>query len=753
MTVSHQPETYRPMLQRPLSRVLSRLLGSTRNALMLGMAMTGVAHAADSSAPVVPADGAQVQQLVEVEVRADLAKSAQTQAFTQSDLNVMQPRSVIGLDYISNHVAATSDYATTASIAPAVSNVSPAGPGLGESKQMTLRGFNDSQYNVTYDGIPFSDNNDFSHHTSSYFPAKVLGQIVIDRGPGGASQLGQATFGGTVALFSKDATNHFSFIPTVSVGSYGTTLTHLELNSGRIDSLHGGKLIASAQYNNTDTAQTYSPMNRKTGYIKYVQPVGNSTEVTFLSNYNYIRFNKPNKGSLTTSEIATLGRNYGLSNDPTSADYYNYNYQTKETDLEYLGVSSQLSEYWHLDDKFYTYAYANTSHEKAFQGTVTSADAMGGYIKINNYRAWGNTFRLSHRDDAGELRLGGWYEWLNNDRSSKAIDYANGEQLNLKPGKTALSAYKYLMHDSIYTTQLYAEYAWNASDNLVIMPGVKYFNARRTIDAPSNQTTRQPLNYGQSWDKVLGYLSANYRLSDSWSAYAQAAQGFLTPNLNQFYVVNPAANKAQPQQTMNYQLGTVYKTDRFDADMDVYYIDYQNFPITQVDPVTNEDIYILARGAQMSGIEAEATYYVGSGLSVFANGSLSRATFKRSGLDIPNVPGGTAALGGIYEQNGFFASLSEKYVGAQKVYNGSFNPDVHDSVTDSGRSGGFWRAAMSIGYGQNLSGMAIKSYKLRLQVDNLFDARQNVADSIKGGSIYNLVLPGRSWFASVSMAF
>lgn len=752
MIVSHQPEAHRSMLQRPLSRALSLLLGSTRRALMLGLAVTGAAHAADGPAPVVPAAGAKVQQLVEVEVRADVTKSAQTQAFTQSDLDVLQPRSVIGLDYISNHVAATSDYATIASIAPAVSNVSPAGPGLGESKQMTLRGFNDSQYNVTYDGIPFADNNDFSHHTSSYFPAKVLGQIVIDRGPGGASQLGQATFGGTVALSSKDASNHFSFIPTISVGSYGTTLTHLELNSGRLDSLHGAKLIVSAQYNDTNTAQTYSPMSRKTGYIKYVQPVGNSTEVTFLSNYNYIRFNKPSKSKLTTSEIATLGRNYGLSNDPTSVDYYNYNYQTKETDLEYLGISSQLSEKWHLDDKFYTYAYANTSHEKAFHGTVTSPDAMGGYIKINNYRAWGNTFQLSRRNDVGELRLGAWNEWLHNDRSSKAIDYANGEQLNVKPGKTELSAYKYLMHDAIYTTQLYAEYAWNAGDNLVIVPGVKYFNARRTIDAPSNQTTKQPLNYAQSWDKVLGYLSANYRLSDSWSTYAQAAQGFLTPNLNQFYVLDPAANKAQPQQTMNYQFGTVYKTDRLDADMDVYYIDYKNFPITQVDPVTNEDIYTLARGAHMSGIEAEATYYVGSGLSVFANGSLSRATFKRSGLDIPNVPGSTAALGAIYERNGFFTSLSEKYTGAQKVYNGDFNPDVYSSVTNTDRSGGFWRAAMSIGYGQNLHGMAIKSYKLRLQVDNLFDAKQNVADSLKKGSTYYLVLPGRSWFASVSLA-
>lgn len=105
-----------------------------------------------------------------------------------------------------------------------------------------------------------------------------------------------------------------------------------------------------------------------------------------------------------------------------------------------------------------------------------------------------------------------------------------------------------------------------------------------------------------------------------------------------------------------------------------------------------------------------------------------------------------------YAQGGFFAALAGKYIGAQKVYNGDFNPDEATSVTATSNSGGFWRAALSLGYGQNLAGSFIKSYKLKLQVENLFDARQQVADSVKKGDTYYLVLPGRSWFASVSLA-
>ena len=756
-------------LQHPLVVSIRRAQRPARWLLAAGFCVSAAGHAADApkvaaaiaAAPaggavsaattaVVPPTG---KQLEEIEVNATGLTNAQTQAPTQSDLGAMQPQSVIGLDYISNQTSPMADYASIADIAPGVANVSPAGPGLGESKQMTIRGFSDSQYNVTYDGIPFGDTNDFSHHTSSYFPAKMIGQIVVDRGPGGASQLGEATFGGTVALSSKDPLDRFLFIPTFSMGSYDTTLTHLELNSGRIDSLNGAKFIASVQYNDTDTAQTLSPMRRKTGYVKYVQPVGERTVITFLSNYNDIWFNKPNKGSLTQAQIDTLGRDFGLNDIPTSVDYRGYNYQTKQTDLEYLGVASQLSEQWQLDNKLYTYAYANTSHESPYTGTKASKTAMGGYIKINNYRAWGDTFAVTRTDDHGALRLGGWYETTSNDRSSVAIDYSRGGQIDVKPGADVLTAYKYLMTDHLRTVQLFAEYAWQPLDQLTVTPGVKYLDVRRSIDTPRNQTTKLPLVYAESWNKPLGYLSANYRLASDWSIYAQAAQGFLAPNLNQFYVPDPSLNRTRPQQTMNYQFGTVYQTDRFNADADIYYIDYQNFPLTSTDPVTQDDIYTLAKGARLHGIEAEATYYIGSGLSAFVNGSLSNATFKRSGLDLPNVPNSTAAFGAIFERRGFFASVTEKFVGSQVVYNEDFNPDDVRSVTATSRSGGFWRAGLSLGYGQNLAGSFIKSYKLRLKVDNLLDEKQQVADSVKSGNTYYLVLPGRSWFASVSLAF
>ena len=150
---------------------------------------------------------------------SEARSSAQTMAPTESRLEAVQPESIISLQTIQNSIAPTADYAMIANLAPSVTNFSTNGPGLNESKP-TLRGFNDGQYNVTIDGIPFGDGNDYTHHTTSYFPAKLLGRVTVDRGPGTASTIGMATFGGTIALETKDPRPEASFVPTLSIGSW-----------------------------------------------------------------------------------------------------------------------------------------------------------------------------------------------------------------------------------------------------------------------------------------------------------------------------------------------------------------------------------------------------------------------------------------------------------------------------------------------------------------------------------------------------
>lgn len=745
----------------------------TKTSTILCLVCAAILHADDAASR-----SADTLRLEDLEVTAP-RHSALTQAPTESRLDATQPLSVINLDYISNQVAPTADFATIANIAPSVANVETNGPGLSESKHLTMRGFDDAQYNVTFDGIPFGDQNDYSHHTTSYFPAKLIGRTVVDRGPGSASTIGQASFGGTIAMYSKDPRTVGGFVPTLSYGSWNTQLGHFEFNSGLLPALHNASVIASYQRMSTDGYRTFSDMKRDTTYLKYLQPVGRDTTLTFLSSYNRIHFSNP--GKLTQEQIDTLGRNYGLNGDPTSPDYRGYNYQDKQADFEYIGADTTLGHGWEAGDKVYTYYYNNESREKAKTKAVAGVVNMLGSYKVNRFRTYGNYFVVSHRDLAGTFQAGVWLESSRNPRFLYGLDYTTtgGTAIDLNPAtvqfkpvaENPLTAagqpdynYSYDMVAFARTFQPFAEYEWLASDRLTVDGGVKYYDYTRDIEAPVNGTKkgRKQLYFQHTETKMLPSVTANYRLQDNWSAYAQVAQGLLAPNLNQFYVDDPSTNTVKPAQTWNYQLGTVYRHDRFNASADVYYIDFKNYAYTGPKNASGDPAYYgVAAGAYYSGAEAEATYYLGGGLSAYGNASVNDAKFKGSKLDVPTVPDATAVVGLVYDnKEGFFGSLTEKYVGPWWVYDNLTNPDVAGGgVTRMVRSDNYWLGDLSLGYGRRLGQGFFRSYKVRLQVSNVFDQKVQVLEDVdpSPANAYTAddfnVLPVRNYFLTVSAEF
>ena len=698
-----------------------------------------------------------VIRLEEVEV-TEKRTSALSQAVTESRLDVIQPHSIIDISTITNSIAPSADYTMVANLAPSVTTVQANGPGLSEAKNI-IRGFSDGQYNVTYDGIPFSDNNSFSHHSTSYFPAKLIGRMVVDRGPGTASTIGQATFGGTMAMMSKDPRNEMSIVPTFSFGSFGTMVSHIEGNTGRIAKLNGATAIASYQYLDSDGFLTNSYTHRDTFYLKYLQPVGRNTTLTFLTSENWIKFGTP--PSVSQATIDSKGRNFGLVQDPKNVLDMQYNYQTKQADFSYIGLDTDFGGGWQFTNKLGSYSYRNGSYQSPTAGTKTSRNNMGGTYQLNLYRAYSDLAQLSHTSDAGTFKTGFWLEYVRNVRYQYLLDYTLGKnELDFNRATTpvdvgVLSATTYLMVNFMKTGQFYAEYEWHPLRDLSINAGLRYAYFHRDIEAPVNQTTR--LRYfGERTDKnSMPSVAANYRLASNWSAYAQVAKGYLAPNLQLFYVPDPSKNNINPQETTNYQVGTVYKTGRFNGDVDAYWIDYDNFPLTITDTVTNQQYFATAKGAYYSGIEVQGTFSVGRGLSLYGNGSLNKAVFKKSKLDVPGVSKSTAVVGFVYNSGGFFASLTDKFVGDSKIYGAGLNPDNASSIRISTIAPSRWTEDLSFGYSHKLARQSfIRSLKIKVQVDNLFDRQQQVIGSINATGVPSFtVLPGRNYYFTFSGEF
>ena len=129
---------------------------------------------------------ANVSQSVTVEAAVTLAVEA---APSQSSLEAKSAESIISSTYIRNFISPTGDYSDVLQMSPGTFSVSPNGPGLGDTKTF-FRGFKDGFYNMTFDGIPFNDTNDPTHHSWVWFPTPFIGSTVFDRSPGDATSVG-----------------------------------------------------------------------------------------------------------------------------------------------------------------------------------------------------------------------------------------------------------------------------------------------------------------------------------------------------------------------------------------------------------------------------------------------------------------------------------------------------------------------------------------------------------------------------------
>ena len=77
------------------------------------------------------------------------------------------PESLVTSQTLQQVVTPLGDYGTVANLTPSFVSTAPNGPGFDAAKNQSLRGFVDGQFNVTLDGIPFADPDNFQHHSTS----------------------------------------------------------------------------------------------------------------------------------------------------------------------------------------------------------------------------------------------------------------------------------------------------------------------------------------------------------------------------------------------------------------------------------------------------------------------------------------------------------------------------------------------------------------------------------------------------------
>jgi iron complex outermembrane receptor protein len=693
---------------------------------------------------------ANVSQSVTVEAAVALAVEA---APSQSSLDARSAESVISSTYIRNFIAATGDYSDVLQMSPGTFSVSPNGPGLGDTKTF-FRGFKDGTYNMTFDGLPFNDTNDPTHHSWVWFPTPFIGSTVFDRSPGDATSIGPANAGGSVNLLSREATVDQDIQATVSYGSFNTRMVSIDYDSG----LFGGKAKKSSLLLNfhnleSDGYQTYNNQNRWAGSAKYQYRLTDNTIFTAFTAVVDLAANTPNVKGPTRAQVAQFGDNYLLNNNPADPLYYKFNFYQIPTDFEYAGVTSDLGGGWRFEDKVYSNRYYN--HQQYNNGTsVTTTSATD---KLNSYRKYGDNAIVSYESKYGVLRAGMWYEWANTDRFQTPTD-----------PRTWLDLLSPNFHEKFITqsAQPYAQYEYHVTTRFTITAGFKMSNynvhlaqyadngktigclggtVKAGICQPAFEFISHTANYN-SWQPTA---DARYRVKNNWSVYAQWATGNIIPPSSVFDVKNGlVAVTPKPTTTKAFQFGSVYKTNRFTLDADAYFIHAGN-PYSSAPDATGEPVYFATADTHTKGIEFEGNGALGKGLFIYGNATAGSAKYADTHLWVASSPRDTETMGLTYLHGNWDLGFFNKRIGRFYNDNGSRNQAV--AIDPFNITNLFFNYTVK----QN---SYLRGTKFRVGFNNIFDqhnivgvAPASTASSLPAPGDFLTLMAGRS--ISVSATF
>ncbi|HEY2595907.1 MAG TPA: TonB-dependent receptor, partial [Chloroflexota bacterium] len=517
-------------------------------------------------------------------------------------------------------------------------------------------------------------------------------------------------------MFSPEVSDYRGASEQLTYGSWNSAQSIFKANTGDIAALGGTHVFLALQQARTDGALTHSGAYGINEMARSITPLSDHWTLTLFTTINYTKVYEDDNNGATRQQVGLFGKDFALTDNPFfpassmaalagpagqttpttvwPGTYYKYNVVSKQTDFEYMRIAGDFSPNLHLEQTVYTYYYNNHTISPedvtGARAVFTQPTLVGGkpgpkvlgdvpaYTKLNQYRVWGDITRFD--DDFaswGTLRLGVWAEDVATRRARTDMDLTLGGVPNYDQKAVTPAApfnIQYDQHSTIQQVQPFVDLVIKPVPQFTITPGFKYVTISRDVWGPFNQTARDNTEQRDTFTKPLWYFTANYRILDNWSVYGQFAQGFLAPPLSVLQVKGAInTSQLQPQQTTNYQFGTVYQSQRVTLDGDFYYIDFNNLISSAfTGPSPNgtgavcppgESCFENIKGAVYKGVEGEATVEAMEHLFVFANGSWNSAKDKLTGFQIAGAPGYTAAAGAIYKEHGWSVSLLDKLVG------------------------------------------------------------------------------------------
>ncbi|MEW5798440.1 MAG: TonB-dependent receptor [Bacteroidota bacterium] len=324
---------------------------------------------------------------------------------------------------------------------------------------------------------------------------------------------------------------------------------------------------------------------------------------------------------------------------------------------------------------------------------------------------WGWLPRFEWQHDHGELTIGGEYRYHKGSHWGK-IQYAEGLPANYDPD------YRFYQYDGIkHMASLYVTENFKIDEKATLMANVQYaFNEYQIQHEKFTQ-----YSFSVPYHFVNPRIGVNYNIDEEWNAYVSFGYTSREPRLRNLYAAEDAyfgatpafeadttggVTKydftkpiAKPEQLINVELGTGYKSSDMLLNANVYWMEFTDELVKsgQVD-IFGNPVYGNAPRTRHLGLELEGTIQISDVLVISGNGaissnriveffnvdSVSAGAVYKTKLDGNPIAGFPDVLGNLrftFEREGLTASLLIKYVGSFYTDNFKNANNRNDSYT------------------------------------------------------------------------
>ena len=465
-----------------------------------------------------------------------------------------------------------------------------------------------------------------------------------------------------------------------------------------------------------------------------------------------------------------------MSNNPASQNYFGYNYDHITTDFEYLDLASEFGSGWTFDTKLYTYAYSHQGYNGedpngTFPNQVVLTyggapqSGVPGQILQNDYRSVGTITRVTKDFDFGDVKFGIWYDHQFNTRSLIEVDMSGQSRLpNFDPNNGGGA----IRHPARNTRhQCRRRYRSVADTDVADHAALSAGGLER--DGRADALARRALFVVRPQRQRAGRISAaqtrcstytttptprcsrpskrTTRSSRTGRLMRRSPKASLRPTKSSS-TIRPRISPTSRRKTRGtIKSGQPAQFNNLAVSADAYYIKFSNFYQTKSFGGISGPISL--GGVDYKGLEGELTYLIGGGFSAYASGSLNdakqtdKAAWATPNGWISGTPEDTWVVGGIFNRDGFYASLLGKYTGARPGDEGL------------GSGSPFFTIDGSVDYDISHVFDVVKNAHIKVDVQNLTNVTKiiyNSGSTLEGQNLY-WTEPGRSVFVTLSTTF